>query len=766
MVPFGCSTSAWRRVSNEGLTQTGDVVGTLRYMAPERFQGDDDARADIYSLGLTLYELCTLRPAFDETDRVLLMKQLTTQVPPEPRRIERNIPRDLETIILKAIEREPHRRYKTAQQMAEDLRLFLMDHPITARRISPFERAARTCRRNPLVSSLAFALAVLLVVIAIGSSRFAYVSNQKTKHAVNAEKATRLRRYELSYQNARSMRKSAQTGRRFEALRSIKEAVELLPKLGFSRERVEREKALLRTEAVAAMALFDLREERSWPVNSHHGRVVCFSPGYQFYAQINNENHDIQIRHVDDAEPGRTIHCKYEQIHEVWFNPSGKYVCSSHPNKNLCVWTIGGPEMNLKEPLIETIAHNNGRLVFSKHDDFAAIGCPEGVRIYDLRSADVAVTIPADFRRKLLAFSESERQIAIADFLSRSIEVWDFTDEPRRIWEITTPEELASVTAIAWSSVQDTLVAGLNDGELLVWRNGFDQQPETFDLHKHTITRLRFHPHKSKIFSHGWDDTTRIFDLATEKQLLRLEGFNLLYNDVSPDGKKSGLSSRDDDSVAIWHLPTSHVRHFRLDLNELPAADVHRRAHTNPKVPGLLATAHAKKTEIWNVLAGQKITDIVEHETPFVEFSRDGRFLLMLSDAGCKRLPIAVSQFGYRVSSKLDVTVDTATAETILGPQPGASKLAHDSRSGCHTHRLQRRCRLVLCPAFSSVGCRESCTIRTTPRYVGCNHFFRWTMGFDDCVRETWRQGVECPDRRPRSNASAEYARYFLGVQS
>src|SRR5205823_2952720 len=112
------------------LTGTGDLVGTLRYMAPERFQGISDPRGDVYSLGVTLYELLVLRPAFAETDRAGLIRQVLHEEPPPPRRIDRRIPRDLETIVGKAMAKEPRHRYQTAEQLADDLRRFLADSPI------------------------------------------------------------------------------------------------------------------------------------------------------------------------------------------------------------------------------------------------------------------------------------------------------------------------------------------------------------------------------------------------------------------------------------------------------------------------------------------------------------------------------------------------------------------------------------------------------------------------------------------------------------
>jgi serine/threonine-protein kinase len=145
----------------DDLTHTGDVVGTLRYLAPERLSRAADARSDVYGLGLTLYEMLTLRPAFDDTDRHQLVKQLTQEEPPRPRRRDRRIPRDLETIVVKAMAKEPAGRYVSGTELAEDLRRFLEGRPIAARRLPPWEQAWRWCRRRPAVAGL------LLVSVAL-----------------------------------------------------------------------------------------------------------------------------------------------------------------------------------------------------------------------------------------------------------------------------------------------------------------------------------------------------------------------------------------------------------------------------------------------------------------------------------------------------------------------------------------------------------------------------------------------------------------------
>jgi serine/threonine protein kinase/formylglycine-generating enzyme required for sulfatase activity len=151
------------------LTDTGDILGTLRYMPPEAFEGRADARSDVYALGLTLYELLAFRPGFDETDRPKLIKQVSTTEPPRLRKLNRQVPRDLETIVHKATDREPQRRYRTAGELAADLQRFINDEPIRARRLSSAERLLRWSRRNKGVATMTCIAAGLLFSVAIVS---------------------------------------------------------------------------------------------------------------------------------------------------------------------------------------------------------------------------------------------------------------------------------------------------------------------------------------------------------------------------------------------------------------------------------------------------------------------------------------------------------------------------------------------------------------------------------------------------------------------
>ena len=186
------------RVQTEsGLTTTGDLIGTIRYMSPEQASGNPsvvDRRSDVYSLGAVLYELITLSPVLRAAERQALLRELDSSEPTFPTRIDNQIPRDLETIVLKSLARNPQERYLTAQDMADDLQRFVDHRPILARRVGGFGRVRSWARRNPAIASLTAIVLLLLVALAVGSSAVAWEQYQQ---AVSGAQEIRKRGIEL-----------------------------------------------------------------------------------------------------------------------------------------------------------------------------------------------------------------------------------------------------------------------------------------------------------------------------------------------------------------------------------------------------------------------------------------------------------------------------------------------------------------------------------------------------------------------------------------
>ncbi len=206
--------------SDERLTLTGDVVGTLRYMSPEQALAKRaviDHRADIYSLGVTIYELLTLRPAIDGESREEMLKKIAFEEPVPPRRLNKAIGLELETIVLKAMAKDPAERYATAQELADDLRCFLEDHPIRARRPPLLTRLARWGRRHkPLVAGV---LAALLMGLTVLAGSIGWVArDQAARRAKNRELIARALDESTFWQKERRLSEALSAARRADQL--------------------------------------------------------------------------------------------------------------------------------------------------------------------------------------------------------------------------------------------------------------------------------------------------------------------------------------------------------------------------------------------------------------------------------------------------------------------------------------------------------------------------------------------------------------------
>jgi serine/threonine protein kinase len=175
--------------TDENASHSGAIVGTLRFMSPERFRGLGDASSDIYALGATLYEMLVLRPAFSGEDEVSLMRAIQQTEAQRLRTIDRQLPRDLETIVHKAMEKEPARRYSNAQEMADDLRRHINGEPILARRVTVLERLWLWAKKNRTVATLLSMLILGLLTVAVASS-VAMVAFQDLARTAQTEAAT------------------------------------------------------------------------------------------------------------------------------------------------------------------------------------------------------------------------------------------------------------------------------------------------------------------------------------------------------------------------------------------------------------------------------------------------------------------------------------------------------------------------------------------------------------------------------------------------
>ncbi len=279
MADFGLA----RRLADPSQTQVDSLLGTPRYMSPEQARtGPIDGRSDVYSLGATLYELLTLRPPFEGKTAAELIDQIAGREPVSIHAIDPRVPRDLETIVLKALHKRPGDRYASAAELADDLERFLNHEPVRARRIGPLGRAWRVARRHPSLTIVS--TAATAAVLATATFAYARVLHERDqKAAANDRLKTTNDALETAYrdksaalfdllrQNVAVQRLSGLAGRREAGLDLLKRAAALTPSPA--------ERAKLRDEAMAFVALRDVGDRREVPVDEKPGGLALDADG-------------------------------------------------------------------------------------------------------------------------------------------------------------------------------------------------------------------------------------------------------------------------------------------------------------------------------------------------------------------------------------------------------------------------------------------------------------------------------------------------------
>ena len=281
---------------------------------------------------MTLYELLTFEPAFAEADRERLIHQVTQSEPTRPSRLNPEVPRDLETICLKAIDREPTHRYPTAGELAEDLQRYLEDRPIRARRASVAERAWRWCRRNPVVAGLTAAVATLLIAVAIVATGLAI------QYRLVASKDERLR-------NEAQSRAEAETKAKEELEASLYRQRISLADLELSRDNLRRAREQLDAcpeglrqwewgylNRLCQLDPVVLRDDAE--VNS-----VAFSPDGERLASAGGGG-KIKVRDSKTGKVVQTLNANTDFVYSVAFHPGGKHLAAVGADGKVKVWDL------------------------------------------------------------------------------------------------------------------------------------------------------------------------------------------------------------------------------------------------------------------------------------------------------------------------------------------------------------------------------------------------------------------------------------------
>jgi eukaryotic-like serine/threonine-protein kinase len=528
---------------SDDLTRTGELIGTLRYMSPERLQGKALAQSDIYGLGVTLYELLTLRPAFDETHRARLIERVTHEEPPPPRRLDPHVPRDLETVVLKAIAKEPAARYASAAALAEDLRQFLADRPIRARRSSAVEKLWRWCRRNPLVASMSAAIVLLLVALTTG----ALMDRARLAQALQAEQA---KLWESLLDRARAVRMGHHVGQRIESLRSIAEAMQLpLPP--------KHSLAELRTEAIAALALPDLEIEREvggfLPIDIAN---VAFDGNLEHCAYQEADG-TVTVRRVGDDEV--VVRWKEAGLHG---GRSGENLRVSRDGRYLSVWYGGS-----KQLVVRRLNGAESKVCYrsEKANDpdagsftpdstkLACIMADSRIAVVDLATGQVRYLPPSGIDQHDIEFAPDGRRFAIGVKHAGkwAVEIRDLTTGKV---QTSLPHPKAARAISGWHPDGQTLATCCDDLLIRLWDVSSGKLGRTLEGQGTLGIHCSYDSIGERLVSNDWDGVVRLWEPSSGRQLLSFSASCYSFLRVSPSDCLAALNAVDRTKLQLLHF--------------------------------------------------------------------------------------------------------------------------------------------------------------------------------------------------------------------
>lgn len=535
------------------LTEEGMAMGTPGYMAPEQASGRSHAAgpaADIYGLGAVLYELLTGRPPFTGLFSFDVLQQIVREDPILPHRLNRSISRDLETICMKCLEKEPQRRYSSATELAQDLERYLAGEPVLARPVGWLERGWRWCLRNRLS---ALALIAFAVAVVVGSTASAVLAVRATQQANRADREA---------DEARSARtraeENAAKARRQEQLAYDRAylADMLLVQNAWEQHQIGPVRLLLDQQLPERTDGIDRR-------------------GFEwfYWHRLAYQEHRV-LRYHDISVSG------------VACSPDGREMVSADITGKLRFWdTVEERETGLLEGGVDPCYSSDGRFL-------ATVSPPTGTLIvWNVRERKVHRTFSyPKLPRAKFSFSPDSRRLAYPTE-NHTVRTWNVDGEPDvaeyhghshpilsvrfspdgsrlaaaandgsvRLWDVATRKEIRTLTGtngpardLAFHPTRTLLAVAFADGSLHQWNWQTGAQGRPLIGHTAAASTVCFSPEGTYLISGGYDRTLRLWDFLSGQEWACLQGHIDAVRDVCCLANGRLASASDDRTVYLW----------------------------------------------------------------------------------------------------------------------------------------------------------------------------------------------------------------------